>query len=96
MSEGNKGIQLDHIFERGVHTEEKRLLIKSIPATIVDSHNEVLGLWSEIENSPAVLVHIDKHDDMIATAPTLAHAKSLDDVPWFKKLDRTRIIRGVG
>ena len=33
---------------------------------------------------------------MIATAPTLAHAKSLDDVPWFKKLDRTRIIRGVG
>jgi len=35
MSEGNKGIQLDHIFERGVHTEEKRLLIKSIPATIV-------------------------------------------------------------
>lgn len=63
------------VFEKGVHTEKKRLEIKSIPATIVDSHNEALNLWMDTVISPALLLHIDKHDDMQEHAKTFARAK---------------------
>lgn len=64
-----------YIFDRGIHTPEKRLQINSIPTTIVDSHNEVLGLWLEKIDSPAVLIHIDHHDDMRSGPLTFTEAQ---------------------
>ena len=59
----------------GYYTPERRMEINSIPTVIVDSHAEVLPFWMEIENGPALLLHIDHHADMDSGAPTFKQAK---------------------
>ncbi len=44
-------------------TEPERLKIAGIETLVVDPHNEVLPLWFGLK-SPAVLVHVDEHQDM--------------------------------
>jgi len=55
--------------------------IKGIEVVIVESHNEVLPYWFNAGNlEPAVVIHIDDHEDMRGGHLTL-EALSLSDVP---------------
>ncbi|MBI3051362.1 UPF0489 family protein [Candidatus Woesearchaeota archaeon] len=52
----------------GNYSAPREMQISGIDAVVVDPHNEVLPYWFRFEGKPAVVVHIDRHNDMIATA----------------------------
>jgi hypothetical protein len=59
----------------GFYIPERRMEIYEIPTIITDPHAEVLPLWMEISDGPALLLHIDHHADMDKGAPTFEQAK---------------------
>jgi len=58
------------------YTSPKETMIGSIPAVIVDPHNEVFPYWLQVKNGPALLLHIDKHPDDTAGAPAFEEVKN--------------------
>lgn len=71
----DRDISAEALEKKGYYLPERRIEIKSIPTVIADPHAEVLPLWMEIQNGPALLIHIDNHADMGSGAPTLEQAK---------------------
>ncbi len=61
---------------KGVYTPpSKRIAIAGIETLVVDSHNEVLPFWYNLDRTPAVVIHIDDHSDMSAGSRTFDNAK---------------------
>ena len=58
------------------YTAPKETEIRSIPTVIVDPHNEVFSFWMKVENEPAWLLHIDKHEDDADEAPVFNETRN--------------------
>ncbi|MFH1409161.1 MAG: hypothetical protein ABIH34_04600 [Nanoarchaeota archaeon] len=60
-------------------TEPQETKLAGIVTAIVDPHNEVFPyFWEFTNDEPAIVIHIDKHDDMAAWVPIL-HENEMHD-----------------
>lgn len=72
LDESMRGLQREPI---GYYIPPRRVVIAGMESLIADPHNEVLPHWYKVANPPAVVVHIDNHSDMGASAPTFKIAR---------------------
>jgi hypothetical protein len=65
-------LKLEHLLKRrasqksGSYTPSVTTNVSGINTMVVDPHNEVVLQWYKVKNEgkPAVLIHVDAHDDM--------------------------------